>query len=396
MPEPNVLFIDGSNFDTFPAGGQLTTARSLMKLFGNRLALAGMTTGEEQVGQWTEKEIRGVRYLFFPAYRRAPGAGKPLVPDRLTFYASLLRYKRRILEVACPAAFVQAPEALMAVSDWGFDSVCFRFAGVANPLKGSRYRYAAPLAAWFDRRLFEALGRASVILASADEEAIRNLVLRSNGRLPRERVTQFPTCVDTSEFRPRARDEARKAVGVPENCRLFVTNGRIGRLKGWELLVDAFRHYLRQDPDAMLAFIGDGEDRPALERRIRELGLESRVWITGFQHPSSVAAWLNAADAAVFGSFVEGWSVGMLEALACGKPVVTTAVSGADAMIEPGRNGFVAQSRDPVEFAGAMAASLSLPDAPRISTGIAAQFDLPRLGERLGALWPPLLDLVNA
>jgi glycosyltransferase involved in cell wall biosynthesis len=389
LPIPSVLLIEGSDFDTFPVGGQLTMARSLMKLFGDRLALVGMTSGEEPTGCWTKKDISGTLYSFFPACHREPSAKKPFIPARLRFYTALTRHKHRILSLGCRAAFIQAPEALLAVSQWNWDDLCFWFAGVENPLKVSRYRHAKPLSRLFDKALFSALEQASVILAAADEGAINKLVSRSNGRLARERLNRLPTCVDTSEFYPVPIHKARTELGIPLSSKVFVNTGRIGRLKGWELLLDAFNEFLRNNSDALLFFVGDGEDRPILEERINERNLGARVKITGFQKPSQILSYLNAANAAVFGSFVEGWSVSMLEALACGKPIVSTDVSGADAMVIPRKNGLIVNSRNPARFADAMESALCLADASQISTSIAAKFDLSRLGERLAGFWAP-------
>jgi len=364
-------------------------SRSLMKLFGNRLALVGMTRGEDPIGQWTKKQISGVPYWFFPVSSKKLSARKPFVPARLEFYVALKRYRREILSLGSKSAFTQCPEALLAVSPWNWDSLCFWFPGVESPLKASRYRFARPLFRWFDSTVFRALEGVEVILAAADEAAINNLVLRSRGRLSRERIHQVPTCVDTTEFHPDSIADARAALGIPLHSRVFVNSGRIGRLKGWELLVDAFEDYLKTDPDALLYFAGDGEDRPPLEKRIAERNLQANIKITGFLKRPEIVSYLNAADAVVFGSFVEGWSVSMLEALACGKAIVSTGVSGIDSMVVPGENGFVVNSRDPAKFSEAMRNAVALPDAARVSTSIASNFDLTRMGERLARLWRP-------
>ena len=389
MPNPAVLLIEGSDFETFPPGGQLSMARALMKLFGDRLALVGMSRGNEPLGRWTQKEISGRRHHFLSAARREPSGEKPLIPARLTFYAGLRRFKSEILSQGCRAAFIQAPEALLATSDWDWSSLCFWFPGVENQLKASRYAFARPLWRLFDRALFSALDRASVVLAAADENAIKALVSRSNGRLNRERVIQFPTSVDTSLFHPVAVQEARKELELSENCSIFVSTGRIGRFKGWELLLDAFEQFLHNEPNALLFFVGDGEDRPLLEAQINRRNLHSRVKVTGFQKPSQVALYLNAANVVVSGSLLEGWSVAMLEALACGKAIVSTEVSGATEMIKPGQNGYIVKGRNPVQFAEAMKNALHLADAQQISTSIAKGFDLAELRERLVSVWAP-------
>jgi glycosyltransferase involved in cell wall biosynthesis len=185
-------------------------------------------------------------------------------------------------------------------------------------------------------------------------------------------------------------DISRQALGIPLDSAVFVASGRIGHFKGWQLLLDAFAVFHQKHARSLLFFVGDGEDRPLLDAAVASRGMGAFVKVTGFCAPSRVAAYLNAADAVVVGSLAEGWSVAMLEALACGKPIVTTPVSGAGEMIVPGKNGFIVQSRDPDDFAGAMEKAPLLIDASALSVAIAQQFSLSRMRERLAELWFPL------
>jgi glycosyltransferase involved in cell wall biosynthesis len=312
------------------------------------------------------------------------------MPARLRVYLGLQRYRRRILERSCEFGLTQAPEALMAMTSWNLQSLCYMFPGVENPLRISRYRIARRLCPLFDAALFRSLRRVSVILACADERAIHRFVSSSRGRISRERIVQIPTCVDLSQFRPVSSSQARKGTDIPQDHTVFVTNGRISQFKGWPLLLDAFAVYRRRNPHSLLIFVGDGEDRPALEQAIASQGLTASVRITGFRPPSEVSRYLNAADAIVIGSLAEGWSVAMLEALACGKPIVTTPVSGTEEMILPGRNGLIVQSRNPEEYAAAMEEVLRLTGAAASSSTIVERFSLTRLGERMASLWFPL------
>ena len=80
----------------------------------------------------------------------------------------------------------------------------------------------------------------------------------------------------------------------------------------------------------------------------------------------------------------------MLETLECGKPIVSTNVSGAKDMIRQGQNGFVVEKRDPAEFAKGMGDALKLQGSQQISLGIAENYALKNLARDLGALWKPL------
>jgi colanic acid/amylovoran biosynthesis glycosyltransferase len=152
---------------------------------------------------------------------------------------------------------------------------------------------------------------------------------------------------------------------------------------------------LTETPQARLCFVGDGEDGVNLRREINVRGLCSSVLVSGFVAPAEVATWLNAADVVVSGSLVEGWSLAMLEALACGKPLVTTLVSGVTDMVWHGRNGFIVQDRDPRQFATSMSSALNLPGAKALSIEVADKYSAKRLGCDLLTAWPALRQAVD-
>ncbi|UCE46363.1 MAG: glycosyltransferase family 4 protein, partial [Phycisphaerales bacterium] len=351
MNMPDVLLIEPCDFESFPVGGQLSFAKQMMAAFGNRLALVGISTDGTPVGQWVNKRFDGSDYHFFAFGRRKASSSKPLVPARVTAFLDIARRKRLIMSLGIRYTFTQSPEMLMAIHSWPWASICYMIPGDANPLKMARYRWARPFTALYDVKLFSALRHADVILACANRPAIESFVRRSKGLLGPEHITQFPTRVDMAVFKPLVVRLTRRKLGLNGPGPLVVTCGRINRVKGWHLLIRAFRDFLRLYPKARLIFVGDGEDRPVLEKAILEQDLAGSVLLVGFQPPCKVVEYLNAANVIVVGSYEEGWSVAMLEAIACGLPVVSTDVSGARDMIVEGQNGFVIPNRDPEHFA---------------------------------------------
>jgi glycosyltransferase involved in cell wall biosynthesis len=387
---PDCLLIEGCDFDGFPSGGQLAVAKQMMAAFGDRLALVGICTDDTPIGRWVQRELGGARYWFYGVGRRRISAAKSLVPARATEYLWLSRHREGVLSLGLRAAFLQAPEDLLVVARWRLESLGYCFPGVTSPLATTRYRWARPFARWFDAGLFGALDRADAVFASADERAIDGLVARSAGRLRRERVHALPTSYDSRVFASRPRELARRELGLASSCRLLVCNGRISQVKGWELLLEALQRLAPGDPQLTLAFVGDGEDRARLMAMAAKLRVADRVRVTGFLPPARVAQWLNAADLALVGSHTEGWSVAMLEALACGKPLVSTEVSGARQMIREAENGFIVRSRDPEEYAGAVRRALALQGAARVSLELARHYALPELARRIGRVFKPL------
>jgi glycosyltransferase involved in cell wall biosynthesis len=387
---PDILMIEPCDFERFPIGGQLSFAKQMMTTFGNRLALVGISTDDTPTGRWIIKQFDGQQYSFLAVARRVASGARPLVPARITAYLDIRKCKRQILASGIRSAFTQSPETLMAIEKWGWDSLCYRSPGHANPLKMARYTWARPFAPLYDAKFFAALKSADVVLASADNRAIAALAQRSRGLLSVDRIIQFPTRVDMCAFRPMPRQQARQAVGLDGPGPVIVTCGRINKVKGWDLLIQAFAVFRYMHREAQLVFVGDGEDRALLQQAIREQGLVGSVLIGGFQPPASVVQYLNAADVVVVGSYKEGWSVAMIEALACGRAVVATDVSGARDLIVDGQNGFVVADRDPGLFAAAMARAVKMKIPNDVSLSIAEKYSLANLRNDLGRLWKPL------
>jgi glycosyltransferase involved in cell wall biosynthesis len=357
MPVSFLLF-EACDFVAFPAGGQLTMARHIMSAFAGEVALVGIDTdGSTPIGAWSTRRIDGVDYPYFAIRRRTPSAARPLVPVRIATYAALKRHRRGILSLGVRRAFCQGHETLLAIAGWPWESLAYDFPGAANPLGISRYPWARPLAAAFDRVFFRALKRADVVLATADKAAIEALCDRSGGRLKPDHVTVWPTRVDTTIFHPGDAIAARRATGLPLEKVLIVTSGRLNWVKGWPLLLEALAG---SDPGWHLVFVGDGEDRAALLARAAALGVASRVTVTGFKSPGDVARHLQAADVFAMASHHEGFSTSMLEALACGKPIVATAVSSATTIVDDGQTGCIVGSREPRDFAQALGRALAL------------------------------------
>ena len=389
---PDALFIAGCDFQSYPTGGQLSFARQMIHVFGSRLALVGVSTDSTPVGRWVSKKFYGVEYEFLAVGHRRLSNKKPFIPARITDFLEIKKHKKQILSPGIKSAFIQAPQILLAVHKWDWDSLCYRFAGVENPLKISRYKWAKLFAGPFEKSLFSALENVDVILACADTKSIDDLIKRSRGLLSHNRIKQFFTRVNTTVFKPIPKNRAKTALGIDCNGPIVVTCGRINKFKGSDLLLEAFGILLKHQPTAKLYFIGDGEDCARLHKLIKNRNMERCVTVTGTLSTNKIVLFLNAADLYAVGSFKEGWSLAMLEALACGKPIVSTDVSGARDMIIEGENGFVIETRDPFEFADAMTKALTLKQAQQVSLSLVKKYALKNLAKDIAANWKPLAN----
>lgn len=384
-----ILFISCVDFESYPIGGHLTQSRQFIACFGNALALVGFTTDSNtKIGKWTELHTSDVSIPFLPVAYIANSAERPLIPLRIRLYLGLKRHKGAVLRFAHSPLVADCPEALLAVHDWNWPSILFVAHGVNNPLAISRYPLARTCASTFEKRLFKTLTGVDLVLANADAESIGEFLKRGDGQLRKEKVVHFRTYCDTTIFRPAAQSESRRRLGIPEDVPVFISCGRLNSVKGWDLLLEAFSRTLESIPGAQLYFVGDGEDRAKLLCNIAKLGLSGLVHLTGLQPPEMIARYLNASDVVVLGSHREGWPTAIVEAISCGKTVVTTNVSGAREMVKDGDNGFVVPSRDPQVFGDAMVNALGI-NGTACSLRIAQSFGLTQFKADVMAAWPP-------
>ena len=122
--------------------------------------------------------------------------------------------------------------------------------------------------------------------------------------------------------------------------------GRLCEQKGQLLLLDAMRALKERGENLHLVLAGDGEMRPELERFIERHGLQDRVSITGWISSERVRQELLAARAMVLPSFAEGLPVVIMEAMALGRPVVTTSIAGIPELVRHGTDGWLVPAGD--------------------------------------------------
>jgi glycosyltransferase involved in cell wall biosynthesis len=131
------------------------------------------------------------------------------------------------------------------------------------------------------------------------------------------------------------------AVLPAPNVHRLVCVGRLCEQKGQLLLVEAAHRLAAQGTQFELVLVGDGEMRSQIEALIARRSLQARVRITGWISNAKVGAEILAARAMVLPSFAEGLPVVLMEAMALGRPVISTFVAGIPELVQPGENGWL-------------------------------------------------------
>jgi glycosyltransferase involved in cell wall biosynthesis len=169
---------------------------------------------------------------------------------------------------------------------------------------------------------------------------------------PPDAVSVVRNGVNTRIFTVQARQECRDRLDIGAGERVIVFVGDMLPVKGFDVLLDALALMEGDRPTAI--FVGAGTYRRAFERRAAGLGLGRTARFTGQVPHEEVAGYLNAADFLVLPSRLEGCPNVVLEALACGTPVIASAVGGIPELITRPDQGILVPPDSPPELAKAM------------------------------------------
>ena len=173
--------------------------------------------------------------------------------------------------------------------------------------------------------------RLADLTTNVSPEAVDVFVARGAGT--RRHITYVPQVVDTERFKhdERARARLRGELGVADRF-VFLTVGRLVPEKDYRTLMAAFHEVVRVHPQAVLLNVGEGPERPNIERAIATLALHDAATLLGARE--DIPELINAADCVVISSLLEGGPMILLEAMCVGKPVVTTRVGLAASIID--------------------------------------------------------------
>jgi len=292
----------------------------------------------------------------------------------LSFALQLIRFWKAITARTPGTVFTQNYIVMWWLTlSSAFDFKVFYYPGLGNQfLIGRKPLLGKLLAKVYETIQLSRLRRMDLVLAAASKDEIANFSEKWSAKLQGTRIHQLPTAVDVGFFSPQENvSEIRRNYQLKDDEVYFACIGRLAKVKGIDFLIDALCDFNDKYRSGSLLVLGDGEESALLKQYARDKGLAEKVVFFGSVPPEKVRDLVNCADVCVVGSHFEGFSCAMVEQLACGRPLVSTSVSGSNEMIKDGENGFIVPGRDPVEFAKHMNRALKLPDANTKSREIA-------------------------
>ncbi len=202
--------------------------------------------------------------------------------------------------------------------------------------------------------LKSAIQNAQYIIGVSD--ALRKFAIKMGGAS--ERATTISNGVNASLFFPEDKPAAREKLGLSLNSKIIVSVGSLIPLKGHERIVEIMPDVLKVYPDTLFLIVGAPtryEDSSSqIRQRIEELNLHNHVKLCGRVVPEELRWHLSAADVFGLATQNEGWPNAIMEALACGLPVITTNVGGNAEIVHSDAMGTVVPYWDPQAFANAV------------------------------------------
>lgn len=235
-----------------------------------------------------------------------------------------------------------------------------------HSLGAVKYRAIADIPSIAKTRLSvecDLLERAHCVVATSPQERddLRHLVS------PSGRIEIVPCGTDVDNFQPLSKAEARQELGLDRDERIVLYVGRFDPRKGIETLVRACAKLAESDsPKFRLVIVGgsdpqaaDGAEKSRIEGIVNSLGLEAIVDFVGMVGHARLPMYYTAADVCVVPSHYEPFGLVAIEAMACGTPVVASAVGGLKFTVIPEETGLLVPAQDVDGFASAIGRILS-------------------------------------
>jgi glycosyltransferase involved in cell wall biosynthesis len=285
-----------------------------------------------------------------PSIRLEAPAGA-VSPGRLARWNALRRFIRR----ARPDVIVLDLED-HAAADLGRGrnleaKVVFAVGPDAAFRSDADYRWSRPWTRWLLSTAMRIGCTVTDLVLASSQGVADDLIASFHGQSARVRVINNP--VDLAAVAAAAGEPLDAHDAAQWRRPVVVAAGRLADVKNYPLLIDAFA-ILRQRTAASLFVLGEGDREASLRQRIHERGLDDCVHLCGFR--ANPWSYIARADVFALTSRYEGFGNVIVEAMACGVPVVATSSPGTREILTSGANGLLVDDHEPAAFAAALAA----------------------------------------
>ena len=365
-------------------GGAATHVQGLISVlhqYGVRLRILADNTDAARPVYIPELDDKvQVRYMIRPQGLYAPrglarlGVGRV---SRITWKILSQSHLRRAAPLSYQLKFIaqaanfdqfltQQPAEIVHVHHAEFRQyLCQQVLGVDTPLVATAHSVnvlVRPFPDWLVSLVTSNYRQADWLIAVSNY--VKDVIVQ-HGADP-DRITVIPNGVNIETFICGDSAMARERLDLPQNDFIVLFTGNLIPRKGVDVLLRAFQQLADKHQNMRLVFIGRGPERENLTTLATELGVATRVTFAGYKPLTEMPLWYRACNVFVMPSWAEGLSVSVLEALACGRPVITTFPEiGEHDAVKPGETGLLVDYGDAHQLTQALDQLASLPELRR-------------------------------
>lgn len=221
-------------------------------------------------------------------------------------------------------------------------------------------------------------------------------VLRGYGMKNDIRI--IPTGIDLSAFTAPTDEEniqrLRHDLKIPDDCKVFVTVGRLGSEKNFDETIDNFAALYQRDNKIRLVIVGDGPYKEDLQKHVHRVGMENQIIFTGMVRPIKIHLYYKMADVYVSASKSETQGLTYIEAMASGTPVLCKEDRCLEGLVQHEHNGFLYNTQEEFcNYASQLFAQKELRDElSRNARNTAQDYSSERFAERMVELYHELIE----
>lgn len=164
-----------------------------------------------------------------------------------------------------------------------------------------------------------------------------------------DKIKVIPVGFNDKLFRPMDKNKMRQKYGFSIDDKIILYVGRFEKEKRLDILLNAFKEIKNEIINAKLVLVGDGREKNNIENLIKKLDIKDVVILNTIEH-DRMPEIMNCADVFALTSMYEGMPTVVLEALACGIPVVSTDVGDVHKVVKNGESGYIVKGRSIIEF----------------------------------------------
>jgi glycosyltransferase involved in cell wall biosynthesis len=363
MRKPVLTFFYQYNPWSSSIGGIQTLVSSFIKYAPDEFEIRLVGVGDRhsgKIGVWQETELYGRKLLFFPLFALENDDVRRLIPTTVKYMAALVGRS-----FASDFMHFHRIEPTLIALRWRGDKTLFIHNDIRTQLLSPDSKQAI-LWGRFPQAYFALEGLlvkqfSRILSCNSDSTALYKKLYPALA----ERVNYYRNSVDTDIFYPlavaeqeRQRQQLAQKLGLCATTRFILFAGRLHPQKDPLLLVRSILAVNRSDVHLLIA--GDGELAATVSSEIDRLGLTQQVTMLGAVERAELADLHRLASICLLTSVYEGLPLVVLEALACGTPIVTTRCGEIPAVLTPD-SGIVCEERSPSAIATAIESVLQQP-----------------------------------